>query len=38
MKTFPLWVMLALLAGCSQPQPRPDVVRDREIPADAANR
>ena len=44
MKTFPLRVLgalLALLAGCSQPQPRPDVVRDRigdELTQAMANR
>ena len=44
MKTFPLrvlGVLLALLAGCSQPQPRPDVVRDRigdELAQAMANR
>lgn len=44
MKTFPLrvlGVLLALLAGCSQPQPRPDVVRDRigdELTQAMANR
>ncbi len=44
MKIFPLWVLwvlLALLAGCTQPQPRPDVVRDRigdELTQAMANR
>jgi MSHA biogenesis protein MshL len=44
MKTFPLWALLALpalLAACAQPQPRPDVVRDRigdELTQAMANR
>jgi MSHA biogenesis protein MshL len=44
MKTFPLWVplaLLALVAGCAQPPPRPDVVRERigdELTQALANR